>query len=186
MVYATTVHRLQPFSTNAMSLTASLLSGYNTIEERRVKEKCKEHRIGKIKSIGRYTVWKFTSYTTFFSQAESCRAPSFGEHSLPVLLPFHKQTNGPLNNTFARFSWSTGSLRDCENPWRHLMVRKAITYLELNTNQLLTSFTSCNLSWCDQTRNDAIVQGCKQLNGEKVKLCFTHVNTPLNKQHHAC
>jgi len=39
-----------------MSLTASLLSGYDTIEERRIKEKCEEKRIGKIKSMGRYTV----------------------------------------------------------------------------------------------------------------------------------
>ena len=86
------VHQLQPFSTVTMSLTASLLSGYNTIGERRIKEKCKEQRIGKIKSIGRYTVWKFPSYTgTFFSKAESCRTSSFGEHSLPVLLPSHRE-----------------------------------------------------------------------------------------------
>ena len=37
--------------------TASLLSGYNTIiGERLIKEKCKEERIGKIKSIDRYSV----------------------------------------------------------------------------------------------------------------------------------
>ena len=41
---------------------------------------------------------KFTSYTSFVSKAESCRTSSFGEHSLPVLLPSHKQRNGPLIN----------------------------------------------------------------------------------------
>ena len=90
-------HRLQPFSTVTMSLTASRLSGYYTIGERRIKEKCREQRIGKIKSIGIYTVWKFISYTTFFPKAESCRTSSFGEHSLPVLLPSHKQRKAPLN-----------------------------------------------------------------------------------------
>jgi len=57
-----------------------------------------EQRIGKIKSIGIYTVWKFPSYTTFFSKAEYCRTSSFGEHSLAVLLPSHKQRNAPLIN----------------------------------------------------------------------------------------
>jgi len=80
------LHRLQPFATVTMSLTASRLSGYNTIGERRIEEKCKEQRIGKIKSIGRCTAWNFTSYTTIVSKAESCRTASFGEHSLPVLL----------------------------------------------------------------------------------------------------
>jgi len=90
------LHRLKPFSDVTMSLTASLLSEYDTIEERRMKEKCKEQRIGKIKSIGRYTVRKFTSYTTFGSKAGFCRTTSFGEHSLPVLLPSYKQRNAPL------------------------------------------------------------------------------------------
>jgi len=90
------LHRLQPFSNVTMSLTASLLSGYNKIGERRIKEKCKEQRIGKIKSIGRHTVRKFTSYITFGSKAESRRTTSFGEHSLPVLLPSYKQRNAPL------------------------------------------------------------------------------------------
>jgi len=79
------LQRLRSFSTVTVSLTVSLLSGYYTIEERRIKGKCKEQRIGKIKSIGRYTVWKFTSYSTFFSKAESCRTSNLREHSLPVL-----------------------------------------------------------------------------------------------------
>ena len=87
---------LQPLPKVTMSLMASLLSGYNIIGERRVKEKCKEQRIGKIKSIGWFTVWKFTSHTTFVSKAKFCRTSSFGEHSLPVLLPSHKQRNGPF------------------------------------------------------------------------------------------
>ena len=41
---------------STMSVTASLLSGYNTIGERWIEEKYKEQRIRKIKSIGRYTV----------------------------------------------------------------------------------------------------------------------------------
>ena len=40
------LHRLQPFSSVTMSLTESLLSGYNTMGERRIKEKCEEHWIG--------------------------------------------------------------------------------------------------------------------------------------------
>jgi len=73
------------------------LSGYNTIVERWIKEKCNEQRIGKIKSIGRYTVWNFISYyiclknivlqylyfwRTFaphftpFSQTEKCSIPA--------------------------------------------------------------------------------------------------------------
>jgi len=85
------LHQLQPFPTVTMSLTASLLSGYNTIGERRIKEKCEEQRIEIISSIGRYTVEKFTSYT-FLSKAKSCRTFSL----LPVLLPSHKQRNAPL------------------------------------------------------------------------------------------
>jgi len=71
-----------------MSLKASLLSGYNTIGERLIKEKCKEQRIGKTKSIGRYTVWKFTSYTTSFSKAESCWTSSLGRTFAPRFTPF--------------------------------------------------------------------------------------------------
>jgi len=89
-----------------MSVTASLLSGYNTIGERWIEEKYKEQRIRKIKSIGRYTVWKFTSYSIFVTKAESWRTSSFGEHSLPVLglLRSHKQRHAPLyrNEVFAR------------------------------------------------------------------------------------
>ena len=90
------LQRLRPFSTVAMSLTASLCSGCNTIGERRIMEKCKEQVIGKIKLIGGYTVWKFTSYATFVLKAEYCRTSTFGEHSLPDLLRSHKQRNAPL------------------------------------------------------------------------------------------
>jgi len=41
------LHRLQPFSTVTKSLTASLLSGHNTIGERRIKEKCKNNGLEK-------------------------------------------------------------------------------------------------------------------------------------------
>jgi len=84
------LQRLRPFSPVTMSLTVSLFS-FSIIGEGRIKEKCQEQRIGKIKTIGRYTVWQFTSCSTFISKAESCRTSSFGEHFLPVLLRSHEQ-----------------------------------------------------------------------------------------------
>jgi len=68
----------------------------STIGERRKKEKRKEQRIGKSKSIDSYAVGKFTSYATFLSKSESCRTSSFGEHSFAVLPRSQKRRNAPF------------------------------------------------------------------------------------------
>jgi len=80
-----------------MSLTASLVSVYNIIRERRIKEKCKEQQIGKSQTDRQIGLHRLKIYFIHYICIKSgVLQDFFGEHSLPVLLPFHKQRNAPF------------------------------------------------------------------------------------------